>query len=90
MPRVGRAFFGETLLTGDKHVEVSLAMLDALHDRWVRLMSSLDEQRWRRSFRHPEIGPVTLEQNLALYAHYRSAGAQRLVTPCNGADVRLQ
>jgi hypothetical protein len=68
MPRVGRAFFGETLLTGDKHVEVSLAMLDALHVRWVRLMSSLDEQRWRRSFRHPEIGPVTLEQNLALYS----------------------
>ncbi len=54
--------------SADTPVEVSLAMLDALHQRWVRLMSSLDEQGWKRPFRHPEIGPVTLEQNLALYA----------------------
>jgi len=54
--------------SADTPVEVSLAMLDALHERWVRLMSSLDEQGWMRPFRHPEIGPVTLEQNLALYA----------------------
>lgn len=49
-------------------VEVSLAILDSLHDRWVRLMRSLQPDDWKRSFRHPERGLVTLEWNLALYA----------------------
>ena len=49
-------------------VEVSLAMLDSLHDRWVRLLRSLQPQDWKRSFRHPELGLVSLEKNLALYA----------------------
>ncbi len=49
-------------------VEVSLAMLDALHERWVRLMRSMEEAAWSRAFRHPETGLVKLESNLALYA----------------------
>jgi hypothetical protein len=49
-------------------VEVSLAMLDSLHDRWVRLLRSLEPEDWKRSFRHPELGLVSLEKNLALYA----------------------
>jgi hypothetical protein len=49
-------------------VEVSLAMLDSLHDRWIRLLRSLKPEDWKRSFRHPELGLVGLERNLALYA----------------------
>ena len=49
-------------------VEVSLAMLDSLHDRWVRLLRSLQPEDWKRSFRHPQLGLVSLEKNLALYA----------------------
>jgi hypothetical protein len=49
-------------------VEVSLAMLDSLHDRWVRLLRSLQPEDWKRAFRHPELGLVSLEKNLALYA----------------------
>ncbi len=49
-------------------VEVSLAMLDSLHDRWVRLLRSLQPEDWKRTFRHPVLGLVTLEKNLALYA----------------------
>jgi len=50
------------------HVEVSLAMLDSLHDRWVRLLRSLRPEEWKRTFRHPDLGPMSLEKNLALYA----------------------
>jgi hypothetical protein len=53
-------------------VEVSLAMLDSLHDRWVRLLRSLKAEDWKRSFRHPELGLVSLEKNLALYAWHGS------------------
>jgi len=49
-------------------IETSLAMLDALHDRWVRLLRSMSDADFARAFRHPELGVVRLDQNLALYA----------------------
>ena len=49
-------------------VEVSLALLESLHERWVRLLRSLGPEEFARAFRHPERGVVTLEQNVALYA----------------------
>jgi hypothetical protein len=49
-------------------VEVSLVMLDALHQRWVELLKSLTPSDWKRQFRHPERGVVSLEMNLAMYA----------------------
>ncbi len=54
--------------TRETPIEVSLAMLDSLHDRWVRLLRSITPEQWKRAFRHPELGLVTLERNLALYA----------------------
>jgi DinB superfamily len=49
-------------------VEVSLTLLESLHDRWVRLLRSLTPEDWKRTFRHPELGVVSLEKNLALYS----------------------
>src|SRR5580704_6580758 len=49
-------------------IEVSLTLLDSLHDRWVRLLRSLKPEDWKRTFRHPELGTVSLDKNLALYA----------------------
>jgi hypothetical protein len=52
--------------TGD--VAVSLALLDALHGRWVTLMHSLPEAAFARTFVHPESGLWTLDRLLPLYA----------------------
>jgi hypothetical protein len=49
-------------------VEVSLVMLDVLHQRWIELLKSLTPSDWKRQFRHPELGVVPLEKNIALYA----------------------
>ncbi|MFI5120490.1 MAG: YfiT family bacillithiol transferase [Thermoanaerobaculia bacterium] len=49
-------------------VATSLALLEALHARWVALLRSLGETDWARTFKHPELGVVPLEKNLALYA----------------------
>ncbi|HUA15726.1 MAG TPA: putative metal-dependent hydrolase [Verrucomicrobiae bacterium] len=54
--------------TGNTPIGVSVALLDSLHDRWVHLMRSLSPAEWKRSFRHPERGVMTLEETLALYA----------------------
>jgi len=48
-------------------IEVSLAMLESLHKRWVMLMSSLAPTDFARTFRHPEIGLVSLAKNVCLY-----------------------
>src|SRR3981189_2778558 len=49
-------------------VEVSLTLLESLHDRWMRLLRSLSQEDWKRTFRHPEMGAMNLERTLALYA----------------------
>jgi hypothetical protein len=49
-------------------VEVSLVLLENLHARWVRLLKSMTAEEWKRTFRHPEHGAMTLEKALAMYA----------------------
>ena len=48
--------------------EVSLALLESLHRRWVHLLKGLGEQDFSRTLRHPELGLVDLDRYLALYA----------------------
>jgi uncharacterized damage-inducible protein DinB len=49
-------------------IEVSLALLDALHRRWMLMLHQFTDKEWKRTYRHPELGPMTLEKTLALYA----------------------
>jgi uncharacterized damage-inducible protein DinB len=49
-------------------IEMSLNLLDALHERWVWFLRSLKDADFRRTFRHPELGIVSLDKNVALYA----------------------
>ena len=48
---------------------VSLALLDALHVRWVALLRGMSPDEWQRGFRHPEHGRVMrLDHALGMYA----------------------
>jgi len=49
-------------------VEVSLVLLESLHARWVRLLRSLGAEDWKKQFRHPELGMVSLDRSLVLYS----------------------
>ena len=49
-------------------VELSLDLLDSLHSRWVWFLRSLKPSDFQRAFRHPELGVVSLDKNVALYA----------------------
>lgn len=49
-------------------IEPSLDLLDALHRRWVWFLRSLKNEDFDRTFQHPELGVVSLNKNLALYA----------------------
>ena len=50
-------------------IEVSLRLLDALHERWVVLLRSLAPAEFERTLFHPERNAtMTLDELLALYA----------------------
>lgn len=48
--------------------EISIKLLEALHQRWVLLLSNLEEADWNKTFYHPEMKKsIRLDQNLCLY-----------------------
>jgi uncharacterized damage-inducible protein DinB len=49
-------------------VEVSLKLLEPLHERWVALLQSVKPYEFARTFRHPEHGVRSLDWMLFLYA----------------------
>ena len=49
-------------------VDVSLALLDSLHVRWIALLRAMTPADFERMLTHPESGRQRLEQVLALYA----------------------
>ncbi len=49
-------------------IEASLALLSALHERWILAWRSLQESEWGRIFVHPTRGAVSLDHLAALYA----------------------
>src|SRR5512141_699201 len=52
------------------HVELSLALIEALHGRWALLLRAMKPEDFARAFRHPEHlnAAVSLDRNLAMYA----------------------
>jgi uncharacterized damage-inducible protein DinB len=54
--------------TADTPVEVTLALVDALHARWVTLLQGMPKEAFARRWRHPVSGEHTIDQLLALYA----------------------
>jgi uncharacterized damage-inducible protein DinB len=48
-------------------VEVSLKLLEPLHERWTRLLRSVKNDEYARTFRHPDHGVRTLDWLLFIY-----------------------
>src|SRR5687768_17560630 len=49
-------------------VATSLALLEAVHERWVAILRSMTQADFERTIVHPETGRQRLDQVLALYA----------------------
>ena len=49
-------------------IEPSLNLLEGLHHRWTLLLRSLSADDVKRKFHHPELGVVSIDQYIALYA----------------------
>jgi uncharacterized damage-inducible protein DinB len=49
-------------------IETSLALLEALHERWVTLLDLLKAPDFERPLVHPDMGPMPLDRLLQMYA----------------------
>lgn len=49
-------------------VDVSLRLLESLHERWAILLNSLSSEQIDRRFRHPEMGKISIRIAIAFYA----------------------
>lgn len=49
-------------------IELSLNLLDTLHQKWVILLNSLSSDDFKRTYMHPESGSSSLEKVLGMYA----------------------
>lgn len=49
-------------------VDVSLKLIETLHQRWTVLLRSLSTTELDRQFRHPEAGDLSLKKAIGLYA----------------------
>jgi hypothetical protein len=49
-------------------IELSLSLLESLHTRWMLVLRGIKPEQWKRNLRHPEMGVLSLEKTLALYA----------------------
>jgi uncharacterized damage-inducible protein DinB len=48
-------------------VDMSLALLDALHQRWVAFLRQLPEPEFSKAFTHPAWGRVTVDESIVMY-----------------------
>ena len=48
--------------------QISVQILDGLHQRWHRMIETLGEKEFTRGAVHPDVGPITVDWLLQLYA----------------------
>jgi uncharacterized damage-inducible protein DinB len=48
--------------------QLSVAVVEGLHGRWAALLASMSVSDFGRTFKHPERGPMSLDNTLQMYA----------------------
>ena len=48
-------------------IDVSLKIIEGIHERWIAMLDSMSEADFKRKLNHPESGEWTLEKMLGLY-----------------------
>jgi hypothetical protein len=69
---------------------VSLTLLEALHHRWILLLRSLTEADFARTFQHPELGAVSLNKGVALYAWHGKHHVAHITALCERKGWAMQ
>jgi hypothetical protein len=70
--------------TAGTPLEVSLTLLEALHQRWVVLLEAMTPADFARPLQHPERGAISLDWMLQLYAWHGRHHAGHVMTVKKG------
>ena len=65
--------------------EVSLTLLDNLHERWINILRNMTPEDFDRKLQHPEKGLLTLDAMLSLYSWH----GRHHVAHVNGLRQRM-
>lgn len=63
-------------------VEISLKLLESLHQRWVYLLRNLNQEELARTFIHPDLGEVSVRKNIGLYAWHGKHHLAHITSLC--------
>ncbi len=69
-------------------IEMSLALLEALHTRWVTFLRALPESDFRKAFVHPQWGAVTVDESITMYAWHCRHHAAHIAGAVGGREGR--
>jgi uncharacterized damage-inducible protein DinB len=63
-------------------LEVSVALLEAVHTRWIAIFQSLSESQWKLEYLHPVNGAMSLEATLASYVWHGEHHIAQITALC--------
>lgn len=67
-------------------VGISLSLLEALHIRWVKLLRSLSPADLEKTFIHPDLGNVSVGENIGIYAWHSRHHLAHITNLCIRKD----
>ena len=67
-------------------IEMSLALLEALHRRWVAFLRALPEADFGKPFTHPQWGRVSIDEALGMYEWHCRHHAAHIENGTRGAE----
>ncbi len=67
-------------------IEMSLALLEALHTRWVMFLRALPESDFSKPFVHPQWGRVTVDESITMYAWHCRHHAAHIAGAVEGRE----
>ncbi|WP_026575571.1 YfiT family bacillithiol transferase [Bacillus sp. UNC438CL73TsuS30] len=64
-------------------IDISLSLLDTLHQRWTNLLRSLSPADMDKTFIHPDSGEVSIGKNIGIYAWHGRHHLAHITSLCN-------
>jgi uncharacterized damage-inducible protein DinB len=64
-------------------IDISLSLLEALHERWTNLLRSLSSADMEKTFIHPYSGEVSVGENIGIYAWHGKHHLAHITSLCS-------
>ena len=64
-------------------IDISLALLEALHKRWTNLLRSLSPADMEKTFIHPDTGEVSVGKNIGIYSWHGRHHLAHITSLCS-------